>query len=533
LVVFNDSLAEDSFAMVGSNTTAGSAPAGLGGLLHAIAQQPHHAFAVFLAIHVVLWTVVPAVLCSSLPLDVIEGIAFGRDWQLGYWKHPPLTWWVADLTRRVSGGQPWAFFLISQLSVAVCFWALWRLGREFLSPLEALVAVVLLDGCIVFNVRTIEFNHNIMQLPFLALAGWSLYRAFVGERLRDWLLVGLWFALAFYAKYEAVVLLIPALLFAIVDPQARRCWKGFGPYLAAAVCAVLFAPHAIWSMLHDFTTVQFFNHRASQHQSLTAMLYGFLEFPVNAVLLIVPIWPLFSILYGRWDWGLHPAVATAEQRFARRYVTVLAYGPLLTAVAASLAMRRSFPSIWAMQLWCFYTLHLMAVWRPQVHREALGRLFKAWLGLTAIWIAVQVAAQTFLVAPPRLFGTQFPGAQLSALVTDAWRKETDRPLRYIVSEFWAAGNVILFARDPPYLFDEADLRRTPAIDPQDVRRSGAVILLPPQVGRDRQLPPSAPPRWMAQFPNAEPREPFVLRRQTPRGEITWTIGWAYLPPASR
>ena len=38
---------------------------------------------------------------------------------------------------------------------------------------------------------------------------------------------------------------VPALLFTVCDPQARRCWKTPGPYVAALTCAVLFAPHAI------------------------------------------------------------------------------------------------------------------------------------------------------------------------------------------------------------------------------------------------------------------------------------------------
>jgi 4-amino-4-deoxy-L-arabinose transferase-like glycosyltransferase len=74
------------------------------------------------------------------------------------------------------------------------------------------------------------------------LAGWALYRAFVHSALRDWTMVGLWFTLAFYTKYQTFVLLLPAFAFAIVDPQARRCWGKPSPYIASAVAAALCAP---------------------------------------------------------------------------------------------------------------------------------------------------------------------------------------------------------------------------------------------------------------------------------------------------
>ena len=124
----------------------------------------------------------------------------------------------------------------------MAFWATWRFGRELFTPLEAFVAVVILDGSIEYGFNTTAFNHNILELPFFAFAGWSLYRAFVGNALRDWLLVGLWFALAFYTKYQAFVLLLPVLAFAVVDPHARQCWRKPGPYVAAAVSAVLCTP---------------------------------------------------------------------------------------------------------------------------------------------------------------------------------------------------------------------------------------------------------------------------------------------------
>ena len=57
-------------------------------LLARIAAAPGKAFAAFLALHAVVWTVLPSLLYPNLPLDLIEALVYGREWQLGYDKLP-------------------------------------------------------------------------------------------------------------------------------------------------------------------------------------------------------------------------------------------------------------------------------------------------------------------------------------------------------------------------------------------------------------------------------------------------------------
>ena len=73
------------------------------GLIARIAASPGRALAAILALHAAVWTVLPALLYPNLPLDLIEALMYGREWQLGYDKLPPLPWWlvqIAYLTRR-------------------------------------------------------------------------------------------------------------------------------------------------------------------------------------------------------------------------------------------------------------------------------------------------------------------------------------------------------------------------------------------------------------------------------------------------
>jgi len=70
-----------------------------------IAARPGRAFAAFLALHAAVWTALPTLLYPNLPLDLIEALVYGREWQLGYDKLPPLPWCFTRWTVPVSCGS--------------------------------------------------------------------------------------------------------------------------------------------------------------------------------------------------------------------------------------------------------------------------------------------------------------------------------------------------------------------------------------------------------------------------------------------
>ena len=71
-----------------------------------VEARPRAVLAVFLAGHALVWTALPALIYYNLPLDVIEAMTYGREWQLGYDKLPPLPWFLAEIAFRRSLAQP-------------------------------------------------------------------------------------------------------------------------------------------------------------------------------------------------------------------------------------------------------------------------------------------------------------------------------------------------------------------------------------------------------------------------------------------
>ena len=56
----------------------------------------------------------PTLLYPNLPLDLIEALIYGREWQLGYDKLPPLPWWLVEIAYR-SAGHDFAYYLLAQV----------------------------------------------------------------------------------------------------------------------------------------------------------------------------------------------------------------------------------------------------------------------------------------------------------------------------------------------------------------------------------------------------------------------------------
>jgi len=85
-----------------------------------IERRPAAAFAVFAALHAAVWTALPGILYKNLPLDLIEALTYGREWQFGYDKLPPLPWWVVEVVYRVFRSDI-AYYALSEVVILVTF----------------------------------------------------------------------------------------------------------------------------------------------------------------------------------------------------------------------------------------------------------------------------------------------------------------------------------------------------------------------------------------------------------------------------
>ena len=162
----------------------------LGEVVAIATREPGKVLAAVLALHLLVWTLLPMLVSPNLQLDLVEDLALGKEWQLGYWKHPPLPWWLADLLYRATGsidvdlsaGAARGRRLSARAS------GCWRAKSS--APFQALIGVLALEGIHFYNFSVVKFAHDQMQLPFWAFTGLFFYRAIVHGRMFDWMLAG-------------------------------------------------------------------------------------------------------------------------------------------------------------------------------------------------------------------------------------------------------------------------------------------------------------------------------------------------------
>ena len=148
-------------------------------------------------------------------------------------------------------------------------WLIARLTTRFYGPTAGVLAALALNASGYFGMAVATIAQPDGPLLFFWLL--TLDRLAVAlddpDRLVPWLGVGVAWGGAMLSKYHAVLLPAGALLHMVFWPQARRCLRKPGPYLAAAIGLIMFTPVIAWNATHDWASFLFQGGRASvSHQ---------------------------------------------------------------------------------------------------------------------------------------------------------------------------------------------------------------------------------------------------------------------------
>jgi hypothetical protein len=492
------------------------------GVIRWIERRPGPAFASFLAVHFAVWTVLPALLYANLPLDLIEALVYGREWQLGYDKLPPLPWWLIEAAHRVFDADI-AYYATAQIAVLVALALVFALARPLVGAIGALVAVLIVDGLHYFQYTAVKFNHDVVQLPFWALAGYAFHGALRRGGLGSWCLLGFAVGGALWAKYFIVVLAVPYAAFMLLDRQARRAFATPGPWLAVCVALVVAAPHIVWLFQSDFLPFAYASHRATpvrgwfDHVLHPAVFFG------SQVFFLVPSFLIAAAMFWR------PAARKSfVEPFDRRIVTLLAFGPALTMIALTAVTGRGAVAMWGYPLWLFLGLWLVMAARVSFDTAHLVRITGAWAIVFTIFVVAFIA--NYLVLPPldhRYRAVLFPGDKLGEMLTARFHDATCRsancaPLRYVIGSMWDGGNLAHYSPDQPQVLIDGLPGRAPWINLDDLRDKGAMLVW------TQSDPGKMPAAFAAIAPGAELGAPFDLPMR--RGDGVVHVGWAIFKP---
>ena len=489
------------------------------GFIEWIEAAPRAAFAAFLVLHFVVWTALPTLLYANLPLDLIEALTYGREWQLGYDKLPPLPWWLVEIMHRAFGADA-AYYALAQAVVIVAFVAVWATARPLVGATGALIAVLIIDGMHYFQYTAVKFNHDVIQLPFWALAGYAFHAALKRGRFAHWLLLGFAFGSALWAKYFVVVLAAPYALFLVFDRDARRALATPGPWLALIVALVIAAPHIVWLFQNDFLPLAYAEHRAAEVRGWYDHILHPVVFLGSQIFFLLP--SIFIALALLWP-KPQARQQVAADAFDRRIVTLLAFGPGLAMIALIAVSGRGTFAMWGYPLWLFVGLWIVLMLRATLERARLAHVVAHWSAVFAVFAVIFLVNYSVLpLIDHRYRAVFYPGDKLAAVLTQRFHDATGTKLRYVVGAMWDGGNLAHYSPDQPEVLIDGLPRRAPWINLADLRKKGAIVVW--SGGDTAHLP--------AQFAtiagNAEVGAPFDLPMR--RGYGALHVGWAILKP---
>lgn len=425
-------------------------------------------FLSFIILHLFIWTLVPTVIRANLPMDSIEGAMWGHQFQLGYDKNPFLNGWLTHLAVNISSYSSWSVYLFSQLFVVMCLVSVWALARRMLPPLYALASVLILEAIQYFNFHAIDFNDNTLELGLWAATAYFFYLALRKSTTRDWMLTGVFAACGVMAKYYTLALIAGMGLFLLCDAQNRKQLLRPGPYIGLGIFVAIIVPHVIWLFGHDFITVQYVFDRAGHKSSFFYHFYFPAEFAWQQLQAFLPALILVLLLRIK---KAKPSFNLTQ--FDKHFLLYVGLLPFILTLALSLVCATKLRAGWGMPLQSLWGIILVASLKPYLNDQKFKNFY---ICILTMMIALAIGYSYSLMNAKENSSANFPGSDIANSITAMWHTKFNTPLLYVAGSRWVSGNVSYYSPDHPAVFVDWDLKHSPWIDLNDLKKKGAVFV---------------------------------------------------------
>ena len=393
-------------------------------------------FYIFVTTHLILWTVVPTITNSNLPLDTIEALAWGSNLDWGFNKHPPLSAFFPEVFFQIFGPQDWAYYFLSQIFVVISFFIIFKLSQEILNDgTLSLLSVFLIEGIYFYNFTTPEFNVNVCQLPFWCLTVYYTWKIYNSKKIElyDCILLGAAAAFGILSKYLFIYLLVAIdLLFAYLIFFKKSKKFDFKYLVSLEVFFVILIPHIIWLFNNDFITIKYGFARAGldEGQMINHLKYP-LIFTLKQIGILIPFLILVWLLIKKIPKKLN---LKDEKLLFLIFINLV---PIVLVFMTALITGSKIRTMWMTPFYLFFGTLFIYLLKTQINIKKLNSFLIGFIFL-------------FLLSPI-LYGyvsisqtdkrTDYPGKDIAIKVQMAWHEQHDEPIKYVLGDEWAAGNL--------------------------------------------------------------------------------------------
>jgi len=406
--------------------------------------------AVLLLVHVLLWTWVGVSSRSNLdtPGDMVEAYAWSQGWQWGYYKHPPLSAWVAGLWFSVVPASQLGYSLLAALNAALGLAGLAVLAREFLPRPWVLLAVAVASLAPGITALALRFNANAILISSWPWAIAFFVRLMQRGRPRDAMLCGLACALAMLGKYYSGVLLLSLLAAALCVPEWRRRLFSAPAALAVAVFTGCLAPHVAWLLSHAQGPLQYAYEATSQESHAQAVERALHFGLAQCIAPLLAFAALRAALTGPRAGSAFVKAVVAPLRPSQDRLWLLAMLPILLTMLATVVTEARTAWVWGLPIAA--GLALLASGRACDAGADLS-LPRLWRTLFVIWTSVALLSPLWWEAGAamRSPGVAEPREELAMAVARVWQTRFGRPLPEVTGTRALAASVAFYAPNHP------------------------------------------------------------------------------------
>ena len=394
--------------------------------------------------HLIIWTLIPYFSNKNLPLDVIEALAWGQDFELGYNKHPPLSAWIPGLLFKIFGNKDWIYYLLSQVFIVISFLFLWKLSSLFLKKkTQILLSILATEGIAFYTFDTPQFNVNICQIPLWIGTVYFFFKSIKDNKINDWIFLGVFSALGFLTKYIFAYLLI-SLFFYLIFNSIKKKKINFNFLYTLLIFFLITAPHFQWLIQNDFTTIYYALKRGGLNEvSIYNHLLNPFKFLINQITILLPFFLLIYFLIKR----IKIKLPLNNEKFTFLLFSFLL--PFFLILITSTITGSRIRTMWMIPFYSLIGIFFIFLYQNKINYKKLKNF--------------NILLIIFLIISPALYSlrsiyldnrTGYEGKKMALLIEKEWKTISKDNIFNVGFSEWYAGNLSYQLSNRPKVFLE-------------------------------------------------------------------------------
>lgn len=403
--------------------------------------------------HIILWTSIPAIFNTNLPLDTIEALAWGNELSLGYDKYPPVFPLFTELFFKLFGNQDWSYYLLSQLFVASSFFIIFQFSKYFFdNDFHSLLSVLLLESIYFFNYTTPELNAFIPLFPLLATTVLFCWRAIKFDKNFDWIIFGVFAGISTLTYYLALYLIASLTIFFMGEILIKKkINKKY--FLALVAYIIILSPHLYYIFDNNFKSIEYAFFRSFSdplsdlgETKILNHIFHPLFFLAKQIFILIPFLFFVRIIISSFKVKIN--LKDKKLIFLLTIFLLPIILMFLTSIIGGVRIR----TMWMTTFYMFPGVFFIYLFNSKIVFKKFKRFFVLFLFVFFV-LPISYGVDSYIQKDKR---TDFPGKEIAFKIQSNWDKNFSNNILIVAGESWVyggwyAGNLSYNLRDRPKL----------------------------------------------------------------------------------